>query len=247
MKTYWHSHPETIDRLAAEYALGTLRAGARHRFETLQKTRPDLHRAVWAWHQQLQGMLVPGKPMDVPAGQWDQIESRLFGAAPAAQAAKPWWARWFAPIPASTLALGLALGVVVVPVWEAMQGSTVQTQLPESYVGVLATTDQQPGLIVSSLRKGTTVDIKQITAVPVPPDTTLYLWSINKDGKVHPIGPVPGGKFVSVELPMEAEKIFFSAVELAVSVEPKQAKPAQPSGAFVYRGLCGKLWKLPGT
>ena len=38
MKTYWHQHPETIDRLAAEYALGTLHGSARLRFEALQKT-----------------------------------------------------------------------------------------------------------------------------------------------------------------------------------------------------------------
>ena len=248
MKTYWHQHPETIDRLAAEYALGTLHGSARLRFEALQKTRPDIHRAVWAWHEHLQGMLVSEKPMDTPAGQWNQLESRLFGPGPTSKSAtRPGWMRWFGPIPAGSLALGLLLGTVIMPIWESLHGGAAQTQLPESYVGVLATADNKPGLIISSLRKGMTLDIKQLVAVPVSPENTLYLWTIDKDGKVQGIGPVPSGKFTSAALPQEAEKLFFTAVELAVSVEPKQSQPTQPSGAFVYRGLCGKLWKLPGT
>lgn len=248
MKSYWHNHPETIDQLAAQYALGTLHGPARRRFEALQTARPDIHRAVWTWHEQLQGTLLAEKPLNVPAAQWDQLEARLFGQTQAVQnAVKPWWARLFAPIPAGALMLGLMLGTVVMPLWETMHGGAPQTQLPESYVGVLATADGKPGLIVSSLRKGMTVDLKQLVGVPVAPDASLYLWSIDKNGKVQGIGPVPNGKFVSAPLPQVAEQLFFPAVELAVSVEPKQTTPSQPSGAFVYRGLCGKLWKLPGT
>lgn len=35
------------------------------------------------------------------------------------------------------------------------------------------------------------------------------------------------------------------AVELAVSIETAGETPAQPTAPFVYRGLCGKLWKSP--
>jgi len=48
---------------------------------------------------------------------------------------------------------------------------------------------------------------------------------------------------VQTPLAEPAEKVFFTAVELAVSLEPIGAKPTTPTGAFVYRGLCGKLWK----
>jgi len=248
MKTYWYHHPETIDRLAAEYCLGTLHGAARSRFEDLMQSRPDIHRAVWAWHDKLAGLLLAEQPVAASAGQWDRLETRLFTKpGPAQGSTSLWWKRWFAPIPAGALALGLLLGTVIVPLWQALHGSASETQLPESYVGVLATADGKPGLIVSSLRKGKTVDLKQLAAVAVAPRQSLYLWSIDKNGKVQGIGPIPGGNFSSAALPEVAEQLFFAAVELAVSVEPKDQNPSQPSSAFVYRGLCGKLWKLPGT
>ena len=38
-------HPELLDKLAASYALGTLRGGARRRFETLAREQ------AWALHE----------------------------------------------------------------------------------------------------------------------------------------------------------------------------------------------------
>jgi anti-sigma-K factor RskA len=110
-------------------------------------------------------------------------------------------------------------------------------------VGVLATAQGQPGLIVSSLRKGRTVDIKQVAPVDVPSGQTLYLWRIDKAGAVAAVGPLPTGKFTHLALDEPAEKVFFPAVELAVSLEPSGARPAAPSLPYVYRGLCGKLWR----
>ena len=37
--------------------------------------------------------------------------------------------------------------------------------------------------------------------------------------------------------------VTVDGVELAVSLEPVGAQPATPSQPFVYRGLCGKLWR----
>jgi hypothetical protein len=54
---------------------------------------------------------------------------------------------------------------------------------------------------------------------------------------------VPAGKLVQLALDEPAEKVFFTAVELAVSIEPVGARPAAPSTPYVYRGLCGKVWR----
>ncbi|MEZ5705342.1 MAG: hypothetical protein R3E56_08540 [Burkholderiaceae bacterium] len=88
-----------------------------------------------------------------------------------------------------TLVAGVLLGSVIAPLMEASRSGLAQ--LPESYVGVLATPDGQPGLIVSSLREGTTVDLKQVAPADVPEGKTLYLWLIDKDGQVRGIAPIP--------------------------------------------------------
>lgn len=244
MTTYWHQNPQTVDRIAAEYALGTLAAPARRRLEALMRQRRDVSQAVASWHERLGGVLAAQPPLPIRPSSWDQLEKRLFTQASRTAPAKvPWWSRWLSPVPAGALAMGLLLGAVLGPMWEASHSGP---QLPESYVGVLANANGQPGLVVSSLRKGRTVDLKQLSPVVVPAGQVLFLWTIDKAGGVHPVSALPVGKFVSVSLPQAAEDIFFPAVELAVSVEAAGVAPQKPTGPFVYRGLCGKLWKLPG-
>lgn len=243
MKPHWHHHPETVERIAAEYALGTLTAGGRRRLRALMRERQDISRAVSAWNDRLGGALSAQRPMPVRPVVWERLEARLFGS-PIRQAPPKasWWMAWLSPAAGAALAMGLALGVLIGPNWEALRSPT---QLPESYVGVLANASGKPGLIVSSLRRGTTVDLKQLSPVELPTGKTLFLWVIDKTGAVQPVAAIPSGAFVSANLSEAAEKVFFPAVELAVSVEQTGALPDKPSGPFVYRGLCGKLWKLP--
>ena len=81
--------------------------------------------------------------------------------------------------------------------------------------------------------------------MPVPSGQTLFLWAIEANGQTRPIGPVPQGSFVQVPLAQTSEKLFASATELALSIEAEFAAPLRPGGPFVYRGLCGKLWRVP--
>lgn len=254
-KTYWHQHPDTIDRLASEYALGTMPPRSRRRFEALMLRRPDIQQAVWAWHDTMAGALVAQAPLPVDASQWPRLASRLFGDEVAQGKAQPkasWWSRVFGPVPSGMLAFGLVLGLALPTVLEVSMGhrpaASTGAQLPESYVGVLATPQGQAGLVVSSLRQGLAMDIKQQQAVAVPAGHTLYLWLLDKAGQAHAVAaiPEPGPRhFVSVRLTKPAEEVFKDAVELAVSIEPQGRQPAQPSGAYVYRGLCGKVWQPP--
>ncbi len=76
----------------------------------------------------------------------------------------------------------------------------------------------------------------------------FYLWQIDKAGTVRAVAPIPdlaATHFVSVALAEPAEAVFKDAHELAVSIEVQGAIPVQPNGAFVYRGLCGKVWQPP--
>ena len=240
-----YRQPELRDRLAAEYVLGTLHGRARARLQQLLRDDAALQVRVAFWEQKLMPMAAPLWAAAPSAAVWRAIAARV---APR-EAATPWWARWFEARTLGSLAAGLMLGLTLTLIgpslWERSAEDSPDSQLPQSYVGVLAAADGRTGVIVSSLRHGKVMDVKQVQPVPVASGQTLYLWAIEADGKTRPIGPVPQGRFVQVPLAQTSETLFASAAELALSIEAETAVPLLPSGPYVYRGLCGKLWRVP--
>ncbi|HEX7442227.1 MAG TPA: hypothetical protein VF319_19260, partial [Caldimonas sp.] len=86
-----YSRTELADRLAGEYATGTLRGAARRRFEALLPAHPLLRACTREWQERLMpltGVLTEQTP---PQRVWRRIEARI---APAAQpaSARGWWA-----------------------------------------------------------------------------------------------------------------------------------------------------------
>ena len=249
----WHRTPELLDRLAAEYALGTLHGGARRRFETVMRIQPNVAAAAMRWHERLTPMAAGLKPLPASDALWSRIEQRAFGgpavlpvAAPSlAAAAQAWWRRWLAPIPAGAMALGLMLGLVGPGMWSLLNRDQSDGQLPESYIGVLSAANGKQGLLVSSLRRGKAMDLKQVQPAKVPAGQTLFLWTIDAAGVAAAVGPLPTGAFTQAALDRPADEIFAKAVELGVSLEAAGSRPVQPSQPYVYRGLCGKLWRVP--
>jgi anti-sigma-K factor RskA len=248
------------DRLAAEYVLGTLHGRARARFTRLLRDDVSLQTCVGFWQRALTPMAAPLSAVPSPA-VWRAIAARVQPQperdALQARAAKPgWFERWFGVRSLAPLAMGVVLGVTLslngpTPIGtgesDPTAAPTATTQLPESYVGVLAAADGKAGLIVSSLRHGTTMDVKEVKP-PVDFDSTrhtLFLWAIEADGTTRAIGAVPRGRFVQVPLAKTSEQLFAKATELAVSIEVIGSTPAMPNAPYVYRGLCGKLWRVP--
>lgn len=236
----WHQHASTVDQLAAAYVMGTLQGPARRRFEAVMQWQPALAHAVTDWTQRLVPMLTTLPPMEPTPGLWAHIARRAGIVGGAARPA--WWKRYLAPIPVGALAVGLVVATVLPRVWQAQMDMAQETQLPQSYVGVLANAQGQAGLIVSSLRRGRTVEFKQIAPVVLAAGRELHLWRMDKDGKATSLGPIPNEKWARIALSAPAETVFFPAVELAVSTERQGSQPEHPELPFVYRGLCGKLW-----
>ena len=240
-----YRRPELRDRLAAEYVLGTLHGHARARMQQLLRDDLLLQARVAFWEHKLLPMAAPLWAAAPSAKLWRALAARV---APR-EARRPWWARWFEARLLGSLAAGLVLGLTLTLIGPALlerDAAEIQdSQLPQSYVGVLAAANGRTGVIVSSLRHGKVMDVKQVQPVPVASGQTLYLWAIEADGKTRPIGPVPQGRFVKVALAQTSETLFASAAELALSIEAETAAPLLPSGPYVYRGLCGKLWRVP--
>jgi anti-sigma-K factor RskA len=246
------ARPELRHRLASEYVLGTLQGRARQRFQQLLRADVELQARVAFWEQQLTPMAAPLSSAAPSAHVWQAIAARV---APREQRAQPGPGGWLHRLlnvfdlrtlgsMAAGLLLGVALTLTSPTLLERDAADGAASQLPESYVGVLASPDGRTGVIVSSRRHGTVMDVKNVRPVPVATGHTLFLWTLDADGRTRPFGPVPQGSFVQVVLAGTSETLFSSATELALSIEPAHVVPAQPSGAFVYRGLCGKLWRV---
>jgi anti-sigma-K factor RskA len=68
-------HPELVDRLAASYALGTLRGGARRRFEALARRSPQVRVAAQVWQERFMSM-TELQQSEAPNPQvWKRIEN----------------------------------------------------------------------------------------------------------------------------------------------------------------------------
>ncbi len=70
-----HRHPELIERLAAAYALGTLRGGARRRFQSLARQHASIRAAALLWEERMAG-LTELQPLSQPGPNvWKRIEN----------------------------------------------------------------------------------------------------------------------------------------------------------------------------
>ena len=87
-------NPELMDRLAAEYALGTLRGGARRRYEKVARQSPALRVAAQVWQERLMA-ITELQHAEKPAPHvWTRIENLVSAerapvAAPSASSAAP--------------------------------------------------------------------------------------------------------------------------------------------------------------
>ncbi len=239
----WHEHPSLVDKLASSYVLGTLQGHARNRFEAVMQTRANVAAAVSDWSERLGPLHMALPSLEPKASLWQSIAKQTQLAPPATAPARTWWQNLLMPLPIGAMVIGLGVGGLVPVLWQMQSLSKQQAVLPESYVGVLATPEGKTGLTVSSLRQGTVVELQQAQLPTLATEQTLYLWRISKEGQVAPVAAIPNEKWSKITLAEPSESVFFSAAELAVSIEPTGSAPSKPSQAFIYRGLCGKFWK----
>jgi anti-sigma-K factor RskA len=242
--------PERLDRLAREYALGTLAGGARRRFDRVIAESAVAARAVAMWQERLAVLSQSLPPMQPRAAVWQGLEERLFVApavasSPPARGAWGWLASVFSARTFAGALAGILLSVVVLnqqPGWIGMEPAS--EKLPESYVGLLVDADGKPGLLASSRRRGHLLTVKLLQPLPIPAGRVAQLWALPKDGShAFPVGVVPGGGSATLTLSDSAEKLFFNVSRLAIVFEAAPAKPGDvPSGAFVWSGNCVKLW-----
>jgi anti-sigma-K factor RskA len=227
--------PVLRDKLAAEYALGTLRGGARRRFETWLRDDAALRAAVAAWQGRLAALAELARPMTPPARVWEGIDQRLW---PAPRA--PWWQFWRtdAARPWGVLALAASAAVVVLAVRVATL--TAPAPLPQQ-VAALSDAKAHTALVVTADARRGRLEVRVAEDVHVPADRTLQLWAITRSGKVRSLGILPGNR--SVDLALDAGATAPDVAMLAISLEPKGGSPDPngPTGPVLYKGSWARL------
>ena len=241
-----YSDPQLIDRLAAAYALGTLRGGARRRFERLRHDRSDVALAAADWESRL-ARLAQSVPPRVPSARlWAAIAARTqASASPRASQGGGWMlpAGWGLGGVAAGLVAAAALFLTAPALFFTADQIALRTgeRLPQSYVGLLTDAQGNGKLLVSSLRHGRTMTVKVIGPIAPPAaGTRLVLWAVPANAPAFVLGTVPASGSASSQLPDTSEKLLSKVGKLAVTQEAAE-RPATP-GVTVYSGNCAKLW-----
>ena len=240
--------PERLDRLAREYAIGTLHGGARRRFERLMRASPLAMQAALAWQERLTTLAAAAPPLMPAASVWSSLEQRLFSR-PAAQAAAPraggWLGGWLSARTLGGVLVGALVCGVVLKQQPALLGhEAYRDALPASYVGLLTDGAGKATLLASSRRHGRSLTIKMLQPLAIPAGTVAQLWALPRDGApAFPVGTLPAQGAATIALGDSSEKLFANVARLAVSIEAAAARPgAKPTGEFILSGHCVKLW-----
>ena len=238
--------PERLDRLAREYALGTLAGPARRRFEVVLRQSRAATLAVGVWQERLATLQRKLPAIEPREAVWRGLEQRLFTPPAPAVSGSPW--RWLSGLLSGRsfggALAGVLLCVLVLRMQPGLIGMTPEIDaLPASYVGLLTDAAGAPTVLASSRRHGKLLTVKLLRPVAVPAGRVAQLWALPKDGAApFPIGVVPGTGSAQLPLSDSSEKLFFNVPRLAVSFEPAAAHAGDTPGDFVLTGDCVKLW-----
>ncbi|WP_127803427.1 anti-sigma factor [Hydrogenophaga sp. NH-16] len=249
-----HRHPDLLDRLAAAYAIGTLRGGARRRFETLARERAPVRAAALVWQSRVASMTELEPAVTPSPVVWTRIhnliEAEREQAAMAAARAEPappvpagWWrslALWRGAAGAGALATVLAvittaglrdrLGAQIDEL-QAQLGSQPQIE----YVAVLNDDQASASMLVTFDPKNRKLTLQRVGGYQEAADKSLQLWALPPGSKPRSLGVLSQEKLLQLAA---GESDVREVPALAVSLEPKGGVPSEtgPTGPVLFKG-----------
>ena len=250
-------HPDLLDRLAASYALGTLRHGARRRFEALARQHASIYAAAQTWQARLSGLTELQPDVAPDPSVWTKIdnlvradfERRSMRSAREAPAAAPpttpgfGWRRLL-------LWRVVALGSVLAAVFAIQNGSQMRDQYRArvaaleqqlqstpaiTYVAVLAGDKGQPSMLVTFDARNQRLVVKREGDVSTAADKSLQLWALPPGGPPQSLGVLDRD---AVQRLPATESEVNAVPALAVSLEPLGGVPSArgPTGPVLFKG-----------
>jgi anti-sigma-K factor RskA len=219
-----YERPELLDRLAAEYVLGTLRGAARRRFERLCARSERARRALHRWEDDWSALSRPLAPVQPSARVWTNVSRQLFGAPGAAP--RPARRRtWQLAVAAGLVAVALIAGLIV----RQLAPPPLQT------LAVLGTDSAHPVWRLERRAPLTALTIDVIGTVPPAAGRSYELWALPRGGGAPvSLGLLPAGGRAERTLSPSQRAALLAAEKVAVSVEPLGGSPTgSPTGPIV--------------
>lgn len=244
-------HPELLDRLASSYALGTLRGGARRRFETLAREQAPVRAAALIWQSRLASLNELQPQAQPSTAVWTRIDNLVQGEkASAAQRAPqqgPALVAWLRSLTVwrTASAAGALATVVAVTVGSGMRQemgteiARLQTQLQAApqiqYVAVLADDKSAASMLVTFDAKAQKLTLQRVGNYQEAGDRSLQLWALPSAGAPQSLGVLGGEKLLRLTA---SETAVREVPALAISLEPKGGVPSEtgPTGPVLFKG-----------
>ena len=249
------ANPALVEQLAASYALGTLRGGARRRFEALARGHAEVRAQALIWQGRM-ASVAELQPQSAPSPVvWKRIENLVKAEkeAKAMQAArapvKPeptgWWSslnlwRGLSSMGVGVAAVALMVGVNLNSI-NAKLGGEVQeltaklSATPEiQYVAVLADDKAAASMLVTFDPKSKKLTLKRVGGFQESADKSLQLWALPQAGGPKSLGVLGSDAVVR----LTATGTDVNAPTLAISLEPRGGVPSSggPTGPVLFKG-----------
>ena len=213
------SNDNLIDRLAADYAVGTLRGAARRRLQAWRRDYPAVEQRCQEWELRLAALALRKPPIAPPAGLWRKLSDRL-GFAPQTPLAM----RWVAGL--AVLALLAAL---------SSQLLTYRPLRPDAEALIASPTGHSNWQVELYTQSGRLV-MRSNNAPQHPVNRDFELWALPKDGAAPvSLGLMPQSGEASEALTPQQLAALAQSSNVAVSVEPVGGSPTHlPTGPVVF-------------
>jgi len=209
---------ELVDRLAAEYVLGTLRGRARRRFERWLVS-PQVGEIVKAWEERLAGLEPRLDRVAPPTTVWRGIENRLELRSLGRRPAVGWLA-----VAASLLVVAM-IGFFVVR----------QPQLPPTQIASIQADAQTIYWRVELLGDNQELVVHVHVAHELAAGKALELWVLPAQGNPVSLGLLPTAGDHHRALTPAQRAALAGAKQLAVSLEPSGGSPTGlPTGPVLH-------------
>ncbi|HTO83114.1 MAG TPA: anti-sigma factor [Methylomirabilota bacterium] len=207
-----YRNPELRERLAAEYALGTLRGLARRRFERLLADDAELRRLVEGWELRLNTLAETAPAVAPPARLWQRIEQRL-GPLPTMAPRAGLLARWW-----QSIEFWRGLGLAATAAAAALVLYIALAPEKRTYVAVLIDAKQTPILVAKFDPDTRRLSVQSLQPPAADPAHSHELWLVAGGNAPRSLGLLAGAE-TTVDLPPDQAAAVATAI-LAISLEP---------------------------